>query len=85
MVQRQQRPPRRERLSTLVGVPSERHRIEEVLQDGNGEVGLAHFEVRSWVGWHHLLALTLLALWLLTRERRRVERKTPAVMPPQVR
>jgi SRSO17 transposase len=66
---------REERLPVLVGVRSERHRIEEVLQEGKGEVGLAHYEVRSWVGWHHHLTLALVALWFLTLERRRLGEK----------
>jgi SRSO17 transposase len=63
------------RLAPLVGAHSERHRIEEVLQEGKGEVGLAHYEVRNWVGWHHHMTLALLALWFLTLERRRLGKK----------
>jgi SRSO17 transposase len=44
-------------LSKLVCVRSQRPRIERVLREGKGEVGLGHYEVRSWVGWpgrlHH--------------------------------
>jgi SRSO17 transposase len=68
---------RQERLAVLVGVHSERHRAEEVLQEGKGEVGLGQYEVRGWVGWHHHMALSLLALWFLTLERRRVGGKNP--------
>src|SRR5512142_3585177 len=42
-----------EPLAELVRVRSSRHRIEEVFQQAKGEAGLAHYEVRSWVGWHH--------------------------------
>jgi SRSO17 transposase len=63
---------RAERRATLVRVHSERHRIEEMLQEGKGEVGLADYEVRSWVGWHHHMTLSLLALWFVTRQRRRL-------------
>jgi SRSO17 transposase len=74
---------RQERLPVLVTVHSERHRIEEVLQEGKGEVGLAHYEVRSWVGWHHHMTLALLALWFLTLERRRLgEKNTGLDAPP---
>lgn len=58
-------------LAELVRVKSERHRIEEMFQEGKGEVGLAHYEVRSWVGWHHHMTLSMLALWFLSLERRR--------------
>jgi SRSO17 transposase len=70
---------RDERLPVLVAVHSERHRVEEVLQEGKGEVGLDHYEVRSWVGWHHHMTLSLLALWFLTLERRRLGKKNPGV------
>jgi SRSO17 transposase len=62
----------------LVGVAeahARRHGVEEVLQAGKGEVGLAHYEVRSWVGWHHHMTLSLLALWFLILEKRRLEKK----------
>jgi SRSO17 transposase len=49
-----------------------RHRAEELLEEGKGEVGLAHYEVRSWVGWHHHMTLSLLALWFLQLERLRL-------------
>lgn len=56
-------------LAEVVGAHGERHRIEELFEDGKGEVGLAHYEVRSWTGWHHHMTLTLLALWFLQLER----------------
>ena len=62
-------------LQKVVRVGSERHRVEEVLQEGKGEVGLSHYEVRSWVGWHHHMTLSLLALWFLVLEQRRVGKK----------
>ena len=55
-----------------VRVRFERHRIEEVFEASKCEAGLAHYEVRSWVGWHHHITLSLLALWFLILERRRV-------------
>ena len=69
--------PRKTRLSTLIVVGSHRHAIEEVFQEAKSEVGLGHYEARSWVGWHHHVTLSLLALWFLARERRRVGEKNP--------
>jgi SRSO17 transposase len=54
-----------------------RHRVEELLQEGKGEVGLGHYEVRSWVGWHHHMTLSLLALWFLQTERLRLGGENP--------
>ena len=56
-----------------------RHGIEEILQAGKGEVGLGHYEVRSWVGWHHHMTLSMLALWFLILEKRRLGKKNAGV------
>jgi SRSO17 transposase len=71
-----------EPLKKVVRVGSERHRIEEVFQEGKGEVGLGHYEVRSWVGWHHHMTLSQLALWFLILENRRVGKKNPGHHDP---
>ena len=63
----------------LVYVGSERHRCGGVLQAGKGEVGLSHYEVRSWVGWHHHMTLSLLALWFLTTDAAGVWEKNTGV------
>lgn len=59
-------------LAEVVGAQRQGHRIEEVFGAGKGEVGLDHYEVRSWVGWHHQMTLSLVAMWFLCLERRRV-------------
>jgi SRSO17 transposase len=66
-----------EPLAEVVRARSSRHQIEEVLEESKGEVGLAHSEVRSWVGWHHQITLALLALWFLILERGRMGGKNP--------
>src|SRR5262249_44806256 len=63
---------RQARRRELAQVHGSRHRIEELLEEANQEVGLSHYEVRSWVGWHHHMALSLLALWFLQLERLRL-------------
>ncbi|MBV8558782.1 MAG: transposase, partial [Planctomycetaceae bacterium] len=64
-------------LAELVRVQRQRHRIEEVFEAGDGEAGLDHYEVRSWVGWHHHMTLSLVALWFLCLERRRIGGENP--------
>lgn len=58
-------------LEELVRAKGEHHRVEQCFQEAKGEVGLGHYEVRSWVGWHHHMALSLLALWFLALTRHR--------------
>jgi SRSO17 transposase len=64
-------------LAEVVRAQRQRHRIEELFGAGNGEAGLDHYEVRSWVGWHHHMTLSLVALWFLCLERRQVGGKNP--------
>jgi SRSO17 transposase len=73
------------RLPEVTRTHGARHGVEELFEEGNGEVGLDHYEVRSWTGWHHHLTLTLLALWFLQLEGlRQGEKKSGAdgVGPP---
>jgi SRSO17 transposase len=71
--------PARVGLERVAAVQGQRHGVEEVLQAGKGEVGLGHYEVRSWVGWHHHMTLSLLALWFLALEKQRLGKKNPGV------
>jgi SRSO17 transposase len=52
-------------LSQLVEVRAHRPWIETALESSKGEAGLADYEVRSWVGWHHHMTLARLASWFL--------------------
>jgi len=62
-------------LAELVRAKCQRHRIEQMFEEGKGEAGLSHYEVRSWVGWHHHMTLALLALWFLILEKNRIGKK----------
>lgn len=55
----------------LARVAKAEHRIEECLQRAKGEAGLADYQVRTWWGWHHHQALSLLGTWFLVQETRR--------------
>jgi SRSO17 transposase len=64
-------------LAAVVAAHSRRHGVEELFGAGKGEVGLDHYEVRSWVGWHHHMTLSMLALWFLQLERNRLGGENP--------
>ena len=59
--------------------------IEASFQRGKGETGMDAYQVRTWEGWHHHMALTLIAVWFLIGETHRGQRWTPALTLPQVR
>ena len=43
------------------------------------------YQVRTWQGWHHHMALSLLAVWFLIGETHRGQQLTPVLTLPQVR
>jgi SRSO17 transposase len=53
------------------------HRIEECLGRAKSDAGLAQYQVRNWIGWHHHQTLSLLAVWFLTQEDRRGKKIHP--------
>jgi len=42
---------------------------------GTGEVGMDAYQVRTWHGWHHHMALSLIAVWLLIVRQVALKRK----------
>jgi SRSO17 transposase len=48
-------------LGDLVRIAGQRWRIEAGLEEAKGEVGLDHYEVRTWRGWYRHITLALLA------------------------
>jgi SRSO17 transposase len=58
-------------LPEFARVAKAEHRIEECLERAKSDAGLAQYQVRNWIGWHHHQTLSLLAAWFLTREDRR--------------
>jgi SRSO17 transposase len=59
--------------------------IEASFKRGKGEVGMDEYQVRTWQGWHHHMALSLMAMWFLIGETHRGQQWTPALTLPQVR
>ncbi len=59
--------------------------IEASFKRGKGEVGMDAYQVRTWQGWHHHMALSLIAVWFLLTETHRGQSLTPALTLPQVR
>jgi SRSO17 transposase len=53
-------------LAEVVRVAGPGWTIESCLEAAKGEVGLDHYEVRSWTGWYRHMTLAMWALALLT-------------------
>jgi len=61
--------PHRTSFRGLVRKAKGRFRIEQDYEEMKGELGLDHFEGRSWQGWHHHVTLVTLAYAFLMLER----------------
>jgi SRSO17 transposase len=63
--------PKQTTLEEMARVAGTRWAIEESFETAKGEVGLDHYEVRSWTGWYRHITLALLAHAYLTVMRAR--------------
>ena len=61
-------------LSELVRVSGARWPIERCFQEDKGELGLDHYEHRSWTAWNRHMRLTFLAQLFLVRLRLRLKK-----------
>jgi len=55
-------------LKEFARVAKEEHRIEESIKRAKSEAGLAGYQLRNWLGWHHHQVLSLIAVWFLVLE-----------------
>jgi SRSO17 transposase len=72
-------------VTELVRISGMRWPIEIIFEEAKGEVGFDHYELRSWLGWHHHMLLTALAHHFLVRLRLRSAHLAPALTLYQVR
>ena len=72
-------------LRTFVWLSSLRWAIEQCFEEGKTELGMAHYEVRKYPGWHHHMLTTMLAHFFLWHLKIHVGEKTLALTVSQVR
>lgn len=60
-------------------VAATRHWIEQCFEISKDDIGMDHYEVRSWLGWQHHMTMSFLAHWFLTLEHRRLGEKIPGL------
>jgi SRSO17 transposase len=61
--------PRRMSKKEIVRLLKERWRTERMYEDLKGELGLDHFEGRSFPGWHHHVSVVLCCYAYVVAER----------------
>jgi len=63
--------PRKMSKKQIIRLIKERYRTEQVYEELKGDLGLDHFEGRSFPGWHHHVSAVLCAYAFLVAERAR--------------
>jgi len=58
-------------LAEFARVVNAEHRIEECIKRAKNEAGMAQYQARNWLGWHHHITLCLIAVWFLLCQARR--------------
>ena len=64
---------------TLVWLSGLRWAVEQCFEEGKTELGMAHYEVRKYPGWHHHMLTTMLAHFFLWHLKLRLGKKSPCI------
>src|SRR5262249_9207422 len=72
-------------LRIFVWLSGLRWAVEQCFEEGKTELGMAHYEVRKYPGWHHHILTTILAHFFLWHLKLRLGKKAPALTVSQLR
>lgn len=72
-------------IKSLGEMSASRYWIERAIQDAKGEGGMTDYEVRGWLGWHHHMTMTFLAMLFLLMVALDMKHKAPMLTVQDVR
>lgn len=64
-------------LQRLAYMQRQRYWVERAFQEAKNEAGLDEYQARSWQAWHHHVALVMMALLFILRERKLQKEELP--------
>jgi SRSO17 transposase len=64
-------------LGTLVWLSGMRWAIEQCFAESTTELGMDHYEIRKYTGWHHHMLITMLAHFFLWHLKLKLGKKSP--------
>src|SRR3954463_8380218 len=65
-------------LEVLAQVACTRHEVEAYFENAKSYLGMAQYETRSWIGWHHHMSLVAMAHLFITLTRRDLKKNAGA-------
>jgi len=61
--------PQHTALQRLAQMQGQRYWVERSFQDRKSQAGLDHYQARGWKAWHHHMALVMMAMLFMLKER----------------
>jgi SRSO17 transposase len=72
-------------LSRLAYMQRQRYWVERAFQEAKNEAGMDEYQARSWQSWYHHMALVMMALLFLLRERQLQKQALPLLSAADVK
>jgi len=72
-------------LQRLASMQRQRYWIERAFQEAKNEAGMDEYQARSWQAWYHHMALVMMALLFLLREKRLQSEALPLLSAADVK
>ena len=69
----------------LARAQAQRFWIERVFEDGKKECGMADYQARQWLAWQHHMALVMMVLLFMTRQRMVLAEERPLLTCHDIR
>lgn len=69
----------------LVQMQSQRYFIERSFEDAKQEIGMSQYQVRGWLAWHHHIALVMLSLEFVLKEKMLFKNDIPLLTSYDIR
>ncbi len=69
----------------LAQMQAQRYFIERTFQDAKQQAGMSQYQVRGWLAWHHHIALVMLALEFILKEKILFKNEFPLLTANDIR
>jgi SRSO17 transposase len=72
-------------IERLAFMQAQRYWVERAFQEAKSELGMSDYQVRKWHAWHHHMALVMLALSFMVKERILAKAENPLLSCRDIR